>query len=145
MTEPEVRRASALVVVGPGAQDDVLNHTLRVLSHYEIPFEVVEWDRLTDRLATGGPPRLGVIVFETAFAYTDEHLRLPEGVLAPVLRVITDSAPPPGQVLTETTFMATTGFGVAGAVNAGLLAARILALADDVLANLLATNPYQVP
>jgi len=63
---------------------------------------------------------------------------------AGVIRVVTDSAPPPGRILTGTALVATVGFGVPGAVNAGLFAARILATSDAALRDLLTTKPYPV-
>lgn len=92
-----------------------------------------------------GAHGVGVIVFATGIAYTDEHLRLPEDVIVPVIRFITDPQPPPDQLLTATPLMASAGFGAPGAINAGLLAARILALSNAVLRELLRTRPYPIP
>lgn len=134
-----------MVVLGPNAHREVVDHTLQVLRHFEIPFVLVGWKDLANDFVDVPHPSLGVIVFETAYAYTDEHIRLPEGVFLPILRVITDSAPPSVPIPTETAFMATAGTGIAGAVNAGIEAARILARTDAALAALLVTNPYRIP
>ena len=143
MSEPEVRRGSAAIVLGPGVQDEVVEHTRRVLNHYGILFTEVGWSGFPDLLAdTAHVP--GVIVFATGVSYTDEHIRLPDDVIVPIIRVITDSAPPPDQILTSTALMASVGFGVTGAVNAGILAAQILAVGDPELRDLLKTKPYPV-
>ena len=117
----------------------IVDHTRSVLNHYRIHFTEISWCDFPDLLASGGASGLRVVVLETGVAYTDEHLRLPEDVIVPVIRVVTDSAPLTGQILTGTPLM---GFGVPGAINAGLQAARILALNDHALRNLLQTKPY---
>jgi phosphoribosylcarboxyaminoimidazole (NCAIR) mutase len=141
MVEPESVRTSVLVVLGPGADAAVVAHTLDVLTHFGITFQEADWRNFPGLLAGASEPQ--VVVFATAFAYTDEHLALPEDVVIPVLRLLTDSVPPPAQVLTDTPYMATVGVGVPGAINAGLLAARILATNDAGLRDLLKTKPYR--
>ncbi len=145
MSDQEGERGRVVVVLGPGAHDEVVAHTHRVLNHYGIPFAEVGWLDVPDLLTADGLREAGVVVFATGIAYTDEHLRLPEDVVVPVLRVITDPQPPPDQVLTGTALMGSVGFGEPGAINAGLLAARILAGSDPVLEELLETKPYPVP
>jgi phosphoribosylcarboxyaminoimidazole (NCAIR) mutase len=144
MSQPEARRASVVIVLGPGVQDEVVEHTRKVLNHYGILFQEVGWRGLPDLLA-GGARGLGVIVFATGVSYTDEHIRLPEEVIVPVIRVVTDSVPPPGQLLTGTALVASVGYGATGAVNAGIFAAQILAVSDNALRDLLKTKPYPVP
>jgi hypothetical protein len=139
--EPEGTPTPVLLVLGPGAAAEVVAHTHAVLSHFGIVFREAGWHDCAS-LLEGGVPGLQVIVFATAVAYTDEHLALPVNVVAPVLRVLTDPAPPTGQVLSETSLMATVGFGIPGAVNAGLLAVQILATSDAALRDLLRTRPY---
>lgn len=131
-----------IVLLGPGAQEEVMRHTFTVLNHFSIPFQTVDWkdnrslDLISDMAARGA----GVIVLGTGFPYTDEHL--PEDIVLPVLKVITAHPPDSGQLLTSTSFVGTVGFGDDGAVNAGLHAARILALSDPALRDLLLTKPY---
>ncbi len=144
MSEPDVKRASAVIVLGPQAKDEVVEHTRRVLNHFGIHFKEVDWCGLPDLLA-GDASGFGVIVFATGVLYTDEHIRLPEALNVPVIRVVTDSAPPTAQIVTGTELVATAGLGVTGAVNAGLQAARILALSDTVLRDLLKTKPFDEP
>jgi hypothetical protein len=138
--------ATAVIVLGPGAKAEVVAHTTQVLCHYGIPFQEFDWRDFPGFLA-GNPADLGVIVLMTGIAYTDEHVRLPDSVVIPVIRVVTDASPPeqPEQVLTATGLLATTGFGVAGAVNAGLSAARFLAVGDAALRERLKAQPYPPP
>ena len=144
MGQPPAGRHSALVVRGPGAKRDVVDNTLRVLKHFGIPTTEVDWRDLQELIADGTAVACGVIVFETGAAYTDEHIGLPEDITAPVLRVVTDESPPSAKILTGTWLVGTVGFGVDGAVNAGLNAARILAVSDPELRDLLKTKPYQI-
>ena len=141
MNEPDEGQPSVVVVLGPRTQTNVVAHTLHVLNHYGIRFKELDWREFADFLA-GSPTQLRVVIFETGFAYTDEHLRLLEDVIVPVLRVVTETEPSK-QLLTDTALMASMGFGVPGAVNAGLLAARILATSDADLRDLLVTRPYR--
>jgi hypothetical protein len=145
MSEPEAGRAQAVVVLGPSAHDEIVAHTRSVLNHFGIPFAEVGWLDAPNFFASGGANGVGVLVFATGIAYTDEHIRLPEGVIVPAIRFITDPQPPPDQLLTATPLMASAGFGPPGAINAGLLAARILAISDAVLKELLGTRPYPIP
>lgn len=137
-----------IVVLGPGAQEEVLQHTFRVLNHFGIPFQVAHWNdsglpALVEIHAARGP---GAVVFGTAVPYTDEHSPLlPEGIFWPVIKVVTDSTLLSGQLLTGTEFVMMAGFGDNGAVNAGLQAARMLALSDPALRDLLKTKPYPGP
>jgi hypothetical protein len=87
-------------------------------------------------------PAPPVIIFATAVAYSDEHVALPEDIVVPVLRFLTDPSPPAENVPTSTALTATLGIGVPGAINAGLFAARILATTDTALRDLLHTKPY---
>jgi phosphoribosylcarboxyaminoimidazole (NCAIR) mutase len=145
VSEPESTLPPVAVVLGPGADETVVDHTRRVLNHFGIPFAQFDWREFEGLLASWAADCLRVVVFATGVAYTDEHLRLPVSAIVPVLRIITDSAPPAGQVLTNTPLMATAGYGIPSAVNAGLSAARILTTNDDVLRDLLRMKPYPVP
>lgn len=141
----EARSVAVAVILGPGAPPETVEHTLRVLRHYGIPFRQVPWRDSQDFLACEDALGVQVVVFETGIAYTDEHVWVPDDRIVPVLRVLTDSAPPPADLLLTTSAgVATLGYGIPGAVNAGLLAARMLAATDPVLRDLLKTKPYLV-
>jgi phosphoribosylcarboxyaminoimidazole (NCAIR) mutase len=145
MVEPDAGEPSVVVVLGPAAQMDVVDHMFRVLHHYGIPFRQFTWSDFADSNA-GSSTEPAVIIFATGVAYTDEHLRLLETVIAPVIRFVTDSEPPKDtELVTSTALMASVGFGVPAAVNAGLQAARILATANAALRDLLKTKPYPPP
>jgi hypothetical protein len=144
MDESAGGQASVVVVLGPGAHAEVVAHTKAVLNHFGIAFQEVGWSEFPNLLA-GGESGWQVVIFATGIAYTVEHIALPPDLPAPVFRVVTDPAPPPDQMLTDTGSIGTMGFGVPGAVNAGLMAARILATNDPALRDLLTTNPYPVP
>jgi phosphoribosylcarboxyaminoimidazole (NCAIR) mutase len=143
MDESEAGQARVVLVLGPGAHADVVARTRDVLNHFGIAFKEVDWNQFPALIA-GGEPGLQVVIFETGLAYTDEHLALPATLTLPVFRVVTDPEPPPEQLLEGAAQTAITGFGVAGAINAGVQAARILALNDAALRDLLKTKPYPV-
>ena len=145
MGEPAAGRARTIIVLGPRADDAVVAHARGVLNHFGIPFAEVGWQDVAAFVAGGGMSGVGVVLFATGVPYTDEHLRLLDDVNLPGIRLITDPQPPPEHLLTGTPLMATAGVGVRGAIDAGLIAARILALTDRVLKELFRTNPYPAP
>ncbi len=141
MDESEATQATVAVVLAPQAAMDVVNACLRVLDHFGISFMMYDWctfDAAFERDAA----TLRVILFATGIAYTDEHLRLPASAVVPIFRFVTDAGPPE-KLLTETTLMASMGYGIPAAVNAGLMAVRILAVSDATLRHRLKTQPYQ--
>ena len=141
MDEPEATQATVAVVLAPRAAMDVVNECLRVLNHFGIPFTMSDWSTF-DAAFERDAATLRVILFATGIAYTDEHLRLPDSAIVPIFRFVTD-AEPPEKLLTETTLMASMGYGIPGAINAGHQAARILALSDATLRHRLETQPYR--
>jgi len=145
VSEPQSSLPAVVVVLGPRADEAVVDHTLRVLNHYGIPFTQVNWPDFSNFLASSASDRLQVIVFETGVAYTDEHLGLTEDVVVPGLLVRTASGPSPGELPTSTQLLETMGYGVEGAVKAGLKAAVILATNDTALRDRIKTNPYPAP
>ena len=143
MGEQEAERVPALIILGPGTDRAVVDCTRRVLTHYEIPFREVGWHEL-EAVSSGELIRFKVIVFATGVTvtYSDEHLRLPEASVVPVVMVITTTTLPATWVPTSTRFIMTAGFGIAGGTNAGYLTARILSSSDPTLAALLTSRPY---
>jgi hypothetical protein len=133
-----------VVVLGPGADETVVDHTRRVLNHYGIPFTQINWREFEGLLASGTTDGLQVVVFETGTAYTDEQFR-PEAVVVPVLLVRTAPAPSPGEALPTTPFIALMGYGVSGAIDAGEQAARILARNNTALSERLKRDRYPRP
>jgi hypothetical protein len=141
--EPGSVRASTAIVLGPRAHDEVVAYTRRVLTHFEIPFTELDWRDFPALLARVEAVGLGVVVFATGVAYTDEHLRLPEDVNIPAVRFVADTVEPPTKhLLTGAVLMASTGYGADGAVKAALFAVRILAQSDPILRDLYESNPY---
>jgi phosphoribosylcarboxyaminoimidazole (NCAIR) mutase len=144
MSEPASNQVPVLLVLGPDVHAEIVDEIRKVLYHFGINFKEGNWNAGPDLLTTGSPG-LQVVILATGLAYTDEHFALPADLTVPVIRVITDPDPPPEQILKATAFSAGVGFGVQGAVNAGLLAARIFALTDAGVRELLKTKPYQAP
>jgi hypothetical protein len=142
MSEAEASPPFVFVLKGPGASAEFLQHTFRALDHFGILYEEADWNAagLAARLQALAARGAFVVVFGTGVPYTDEHFAcVPDDV--PIIKVV-NAPPDSGQFLTTTEFVTTAGFGVDGAVNAGLLAARILARGNEQLRTLLNTHPY---
>jgi phosphoribosylcarboxyaminoimidazole (NCAIR) mutase len=146
VSEAEVARPFVIVLMGPRADKEVLQHTFRVLNHFGIPYRMADWeDNGLPNLLACADREGGVVVFGTGSAYTDEHYPLSADISLPVIKFVTGFPQDSGQMLTSTPLVMMTGFGIPGAVNAGLQATRILASNNAALRNLLKTKPYPGP
>jgi phosphoribosylcarboxyaminoimidazole (NCAIR) mutase len=106
------------------------------LKRLQIPYEERVFppsgEGLSDYLEDANGRGVAVAIVGTYHAHTDEQVPSVPEALFPVIRFVTGPMPPTlgGMALN----VASTGFGVDGAVNAALQAARILALTDPALA-----------
>jgi len=132
----EAKQPFVLIVLAKDADAKVMQHTIDTLSRLQVVTETVRLDDagldLLAYIQSGICRGLKVVVFGTHYAYTDEQCPTVTEALVPVIKTIT--GPPPAANAQIALNVATTGFGVAGAVNAGIEAARILARVDPALA-----------
>ncbi len=144
MVPPETRRPFVTILLGKDPDAEILQYTIDVLEELQIPHETVSLQGREDDpdlsayLADAVNRGLGVIIVGTYFSYTDELFPTVAKTLLPTVKVITGPEPAPEQVSLNIALM---GFGAEGAKNAGLFAARVLALNDPSLAARLRARP----
>ncbi len=136
MAGKEPNQPFALVVLAKDADAKVMQYTIDTLSRLQIETEIVDLhDTGLDLLAYIQSARsrgLGFVVFGTHYAYADEHCPTVAEASVPIVKVVTGPVPETSAQITLG--IASMGFGVDGAINAGLFAAKVLALADPALA-----------
>ena len=135
MVNSKPNQSFVLILLGNESDAEVMSHAVEVLTRLLIPTErALLQDHRDDLPAFIEECRgrgLQVVVFGTYYAYTDEAFPMPADILIPGFKVITGPKPTTNDQLALT--LATTGFGPDGAKNAGLLAARVLAISDPEL------------
>ena len=135
MVAAEPNRPFVMIVLGNESDAEVMGHTVDVLTRLQIPYEIALMQDhgeellafLEDAIARG----LRVAVFSTHYSYTDEQIPTVLDILIPVYKVITGPMPSSNDQLALN--IPATGFGAEAAKNAGLFAARVLALTDPDL------------
>jgi phosphoribosylaminoimidazole carboxylase PurE protein len=151
-----VKKPLVAVVLGSGSDYPVIEDMIRILSDFQIPYEITvssahrSPDR-THRYAVTLEDRGVQVVIACAGAAAHLAGVLASHTILPVIGVPMDSSPLKGMdALLSTSMMpagvpvATMGIGKAGASNAAVLAAQILARSDVDLANRLKVYKKQL-
>ena len=136
MAEPEVTQPFVLVVLSKDADAKVMQHTFDVLSSLQVVTETVRLDDadidLSEYIQSRVCRGLGAVVFGAHYSYTDELYPTIAETTVSAIKVITGPVPATSAQIALSIPVA--GFGVDGAIKAGLFAARVLAGIDPALA-----------